>query len=95
MKTHKLSLPSSKNILKQLENLKNTYWDNNSLPSKAASSYWKIWQDKSFFNINYDDKNPSVEFGGTLFGDYESKKSLVNKIFNLPKIIFNRKLKTY
>ena len=57
MKIHKLSLPSSKNILEQLENLKNTYWDNNGLPSKAASSYWKIWQDKSFFNINYDNKN--------------------------------------
>tara|TARA_B110000114_G_C14946266_1_gene338451 strand:- start:79 stop:285 length:207 start_codon:yes stop_codon:yes gene_type:complete len=57
MKTHKLSLPSSKNILEQLENLKNTYWDNNGLPTKTASSYWKIWQDKSFFNINYDDKS--------------------------------------
>ena len=51
MKTNKLSLPNSKYTLKQLEDLKNTYWDNNDLPSKAASSYWKIWQDKSFFNI--------------------------------------------
>lgn len=93
MKIHKLLLPSSKNTLEQLEDLKKHYWDKNSFHSKAASSYWKIWQEETSFNINYDDNNPSVEFGGTLFGDYEGKKSLINKTFDLPKILFNRKLK--
>jgi len=94
MKLNKLQLSNGAQIAKQLGTLKDNYWGEKSAPSDVTSSYWQIWRENSVFDLNLKNDSLTVEFGGTLFGDFENKKSSLGKLFDLPKTIFNSRLKS-
>ena len=93
MKLNKLQLPNGVQVADQLRLLKDNYWGEKPTCSAATSSYWEIWSENSVFNLDLENELLRVEFGGTLFGDFENKKSFLPKILDLPKTIFNSKLK--